>query len=274
MSDTAPNPTSPNLIRLVEPEMTGGKISKSTIDTLQSTDKTELKISGLRQDTLEYLVSRYGNQFTKIEFFKCPRVQDLSCLEELSNVQQISWFWNQQATQLWDLSKNGRLTMLDLNDFKKVENIDGLVRSKTLQHLELDVGIWGKWAIDSLDVLTHIDTLEVLYFNTRPKDGCIAPIARIKRLKELGFANKIFTTEQIAWLTARLSGQVQSDNLSAYIKYDDWGMGNNILIAGRRKPFLNEEKDAEKLVKYVAKFDVLVQKYTNNPELPEPVKRG
>jgi len=108
-------------IKLIEPDLSGGKISKETIQKLENTTAKKLTITGLRQDTFEYLINNFAQQFESIEFWKCPRVEDLSALEDLKNIQRIKWFWNQKSTKLWNCSKNKSLKTLVLHDFKKVQ---------------------------------------------------------------------------------------------------------------------------------------------------------
>ncbi len=129
-------------LKLVEPELSGGKISKETIEEIESSSAVELTISGLRQDTFEFLLKNFGAQFETINFWKCPKVEDLSPLESLSTIRKITWFWNQKTTTLWDLSKNCALNELHLRDFPKVKTIDQISNTINLERIELEGGMW------------------------------------------------------------------------------------------------------------------------------------
>lgn len=237
---------------------------------------TELTISGLRQDTFEYFITEFAHQFEKINFWKCPQVSDLSPLEDLDKVNAISWFWNTKSTALWNFNKNKRLSILHIRDFQNVKTIQPLSQSSTLREITLSGGLWKKSTIDCLVPLSSIDTLEVLTFSTKVSDGSIEPIARINHLKELYFPSNVFTTEQVAWLTAKLSGRVKSDILSPYRTIDNpyinqKGEVLDTNVIGKRKPILDSKKSAQKLEKYVNNFNELVEHYKTNPYLSEPL---
>ena len=65
-------------INLVQKEVGGGIISKEQIDCIRNFPNAEsIIISGLKQDTFDYFVSNYGNQFRAISFWKNKLVNDL-----------------------------------------------------------------------------------------------------------------------------------------------------------------------------------------------------
>ena len=74
------------MLELVLPEIGGGKLAPRDLSAIEaSPDSTGLKISGLEQNTFEQLIGRYGSQFSAVYFWKCPRIVDLTALEQLSN---------------------------------------------------------------------------------------------------------------------------------------------------------------------------------------------
>jgi hypothetical protein len=60
-------------------------------------------------------------------------------------------------------------------------------------------------------------------------------------LEILNFPTNLYTTEQLAWLVAKLPN-VQGYALRPTIKYDD-NSGKDVLICGKRKPLLSSEED-------------------------------
>ncbi len=146
-------------IKLVEPDLSGGKIDKSKIDLIASSDAEELTISGLRQDTFEYLIEKYGTQFHTIHFDKCPLVEDLTPLEHLPNVSHITWFWNIKCSYLWNLGNNKSLQSLYIGNFQKISSISPLSKAKALNHLVIEGGLWQGTKIDSLEPLTNLGSL-------------------------------------------------------------------------------------------------------------------
>ncbi len=264
-------------IKLYAEGITGGKITKDQISELEESDATELSISGLRQDTFEYLIFKYGSKFRKINFWKCPRVEDLTPLETLKNIEGVDWFWNTKSKSLWDFSKNIRLTFLHLRDFQNVQTISEISKSNSLIEIDIDGGIWKQSEIDSLETLTQISTLKTLNFSSKLADRRAEPIIRMKNLEELYFSSNVFTTEQIAWLTSKIVPKVKSPLLAPYRNLEDSAYRNNkgeyidTLVIGKRKPFLDSEKHSDRLQKYILKFQELVTFYKDNPDAGEPI---
>lgn len=61
---------------LVNPnaDISGGVLEKSEIDDIKNHPQVDsIKIMGLKQDTFEYFVEKYGQQFKAIYFFKKQR---------------------------------------------------------------------------------------------------------------------------------------------------------------------------------------------------------
>jgi len=257
-------------IILIEPEISGGKISRERIDELKDTEGDKVSISGLRQDTLEYLVSTYGRRFKEIEFWKCPLVQDLSPLEDLECVEKISYFWNQKAESLWRLSKNVKLTELAIENFNGARDLEPLVGSLSLERLSFGNGAWGKYGVLSLEPLTQLQALTHLDMNPKViEDNKARPLTKMIKLRSLDFNNRLFTTEKVAWLKAHLPDHVESERLAPFV-HVDVGLEQDVLVVGKRKPFLNSQKDAVRLAKYVDKFNSLVAYYRENLEVEEP----
>jgi len=254
-------------INLCEPDITGGKISTETIDSLKDVEGDKIEISGLRQDTFEYLVNNYGTRIKEISFFKCPRITDLSPLESLANVETVHYYWNQKAERLWDASKNKKLYEVSLLNFLRVADFEPFSKSESLKTLVFGNSASGTTGIQTIESLQEISSLERLEMNPQKiQDNRAEPITKISQLNQLEFNSSLFTTEKVAWLKARLPETVKSDRLRAYVELNE----ENVLVVGKRKPFLNPKTDAVKIEKYVKKFESLVQHYRSNPELPEP----
>lgn len=263
--------TNDESLRLVEPELSGGKISKEKIASeIENSDATELTISGLRQDTFEFLLENYVDKFHVINFWKCPRVEDLSPFELAGNLQKITWFWNQKCTSLWDFSKTRALVVLHIKDFQKVRSIEEISKSRSLETLELEGGMWKNAKIDSFAPLIELSTLKTLSFSVSPADQKVRPFTQIKGLRELQFSPKIFKTEQIAWLKSKIGDEVESDVLTSHWKENDF-TGKDTLIIGKRKPFLDSRTQKEKIIKYIKQFDDLVEYYKRHPDVEEPI---
>ncbi|MFK8012512.1 MAG: hypothetical protein AB8B80_10750 [Marinicellaceae bacterium] len=252
-----------------------GASSRDVIDLLNNTSCSKLELVGLNQDTFEYLIDKYGRKFSEISFFKCPLIGDLSDLEKLTNIEKISFYWNQRATELWDLSKNKKLYSIEIDDFTRLHSLSDLVKSESLKELSFGDKVWSSLKIESLEPLSNIKKLEKLYFSAKKiEDPSVFPLTKIKYLQEIEFPTNLFTTEKVAWLTAKLNGKVKSSVLAPYrgIKrpFQEKEKNLDILIIGKRKPFLDSKIDSVRVEKYVNKFNDLVKYYLNHPNEEEP----
>jgi len=241
--------------------------SKCDVDDLKEVYCEKLSVTGLRQESFDYLIEEYGSRFDEIDFYKCPLVPDLSMIEQLTNIQTLSYYWNQRANALWDLSKTPKLKNLSIDDFTRLNSLEALTASSSLEELNFGNKVWSTFVLDSLEPLTRILKLKKLSFSAKKVvDGSIAPLADIKNLEELNFPTNLFKTEQVAWLTAKIGGTVISNVLAPVLEHSEY-----TFIIGKRKPTLDHEKDGARIEKYKEKFFKLVEFYRANPETPEPI---
>jgi len=253
-------------INMVQKKITGGAITYEEIDELKKYPQVKgIEISGLKQDTFEYFIENYGRQFEVIKFWKCPRVADFSRLELLTDIKYISFYWNQKATHLWDLSKNKNLKVLIINDFRKMSSLEEIPLAPELEVLEFGDVMVDKFIVNSLKPLAKAPKLRFLEFSPKKVlDNDVAPLTKIANLEKLEFPGNLFTTEQIAMLTARLKN-VESSVLCAYVinerPFDFGGKILNTYIVGKGKPSLNSEIDRARIEKYKKQFEELVKKY-------------
>ncbi|HEY9028655.1 MAG TPA: hypothetical protein VIP05_30475, partial [Burkholderiaceae bacterium] len=246
-------------------ELNGGK---TTVADLAAIDEhpqaVDLVISGLDQASFEALVTRYGQRFRGIYFFKCPRVADLSALSTLDRVTHLAFFWNQKATRLWDFRGTASLRGLHFDDFKRMNDLSQLADARSLEDL-----CFGTAAVDTLEPLGALQALRSLRFATGSVgDGRIEPLARMTGLQELGLNTHLFTTEQLAWLRARLP-TVRSEPLDGFQRllnpYEKGGKKMDVLACGKGKPVLSSAGDAPKIARLKADFDALVRDFANDP---------
>jgi len=261
------------LVKLVSAEAGGGRISKAELDILaRHPDATALVISGLDQATFEYLITRYGAQFQAIEFWKCPRITDLSPLEDLPGLRLAGFYWNQRVTRLWNLARNPGLTGLSFEDFTRLHDLSDLRAGTSLRELAFGDALHSTSVFDSLEPLAGLDGLQTLDFSARRiDDGRIEPIGNLTGLTSLTFPTNMFTTRQVAWLRARLPESVRSDALAPLVQYEMWPAGDedatDILLVGKRKPWLNSTRHAARIQKHVDEFWQMVAEFRRDPAL-------
>lgn len=269
--------TDKNHLSLIQPETSGGSISNDTIDSIeQHPSVSEISISGLKQKTFEYFISKYGNRFRVITFWKCPLVEDLSGIAKLKNVEYLIFFWNQRAVRLWDFSKTAHLRGLAFNDFTRMHSLSDLSKSSSLEELNFGGIILSRYILESFKPLVRCKSLKRLIFSIKQiTDKDISSLAKLQGLIEIEFPSNQFTTEQIAWLKARLPIEIKSTVLAPFQRLrqpltTSDNISKDILINGKRKPFLNSNSDKKVIDKYVRNFETLVKQFSASPKSPPP----
>ena len=259
-------------LSLIQENISGGKIAQTDIDLIrQHPNVTEISISGLRQDTFDYFIERYGNQFKAINFWKCPLVEDFKKIELLQGVEYITYYWNQRAVELWDFSKTESLKGFSFDDFTRMHDISQIAQSPALEELSFGNMVWPKYILNTLAPLRDCTGLKFLSFSAKKVlDNRIEPVAALKQLERLEFPSNMFSTEQVAWLKAHLPPTVESKVLHPYWQIEGAleisGKNKDTFIVGKRKPFLDSVQDKKRLDKYVRQFDERCQWYTENPQ--------
>jgi hypothetical protein len=101
--------------------------------------------------------------------------------------------------------------------------------------------------------------------------GRIQPLAALQGLRSLDFPPNQFTTRQVAWLRAHLPESVRGRALGPTIAFDEGfeynGKNRDVLLVGKRKPFLNSTLDARRIERHVSEFRKMVDEFTHGPEL-------
>jgi hypothetical protein len=263
----------PPWLMTVSPEIGGRRLDESQLAVIgEHPGARALRIDWLDQATFERFVSVYGAQFLAIEFSKCPRIADLSPLEDLPDLRLVEFYWNQRATRLWNVSRNPRLTGLRFENFIRLHDLRDLQAGVSLQELAFGDTIWSKSVFESLEPLAALDGLRSLEFNAkRIDDGRIEPLGELMRLETMRFPTNMFTTRQVAWLRARLPASLKSDSLAPVIHFkltpDDEGETRDVLLVGQRKPFLNSVSDAARIQRHVDGFWQMVDDFRRDPTL-------
>ena len=253
-----------------------GAESPEIIDNGMSNHNGSIVITGLKQDSFEHLIKKYGDEFTSISLFKCPLISDFTPIEGLKKIKSLSIFWNQRAVCLWDLSKNSQLTHIELDDFTRIHSLNDLATTTSLEIIKFGDKVWDSLVIDTLSPLKDIQTLKTLSFSAKKiEDKSLSAIAHIPNLVEVDFPINLFTTEQVAWLTARIGDKVKSSILKPTIAsshpYESNGKVIDTYIIGKRKPSLDSNKDKVRIDKYIANFETIVDRFRKNVSEAEPI---
>lgn len=138
-------------INLVQKEVDGGRTSREQIDVIREFAEAEsIVISGLNQENFDYFVNTYGKQFKAINFWKNKTVSDLSALSGLTDIEYISFFYNQKADRLWDMTDNKKLVALSLSDFNRLHSLAGIEKTGNLKTLYIYDRVYARMELARL----------------------------------------------------------------------------------------------------------------------------
>lgn len=231
----------------------GGTITKEEIDILKEYPQLKrISIAGLHQDTFEYFIGNYGAQFEAICFFKNKMVADLSLLGTLEHVQTISYFLNQRAESLWDMHRNKKLKMLNIDDFSRLHTLQGIETAPQLEWFTFGNAVWATSKFDVVPDLQGSSLRKINYNADVPYEGAYQ-FLKIPELEEFSFRTNIYKTEFLAWISANYP-HLQGQSLQPYVLFKD----NSGVICGKRKPHISDihsEKDKKRMEKAAADFE-------------------
>lgn len=228
-------------------------------------DLKQSRIKGQRA----YIVGAKNKNFeqicTGIEvrtlFFYNMQVEDISPLNQINGLEHLSIHWNTKIKSLEDLKLNSLKSLL-LTDTPKISSLEPLSSLKLLEVFEFSGGIWNQNRANTLNPIIGLNELHDLTLtNVKIDDDSLQPIVKCQKLKTLSLSNQ-FPTEEYAYIKAKRP-DIECNQLKAYIELNQEIDDKNVMVIGRRKPFLNKETDAEKLSSYVKKFDKLVQTFAS-----------
>ncbi len=192
--------------------------------------------------------------------FNDMRVEDLSPLGQMSGLRQLAIRWNTKVRDLSFLLDLPLLETFVLDDTPKVRDLAPLTSLTGLTALAFSGGIWNKNRAESLEPIGALSKLrELELINIFVEQGGLKPIAACRKLEVMALSNQL-PTEDYAYLAAKLP-DVECDQLAPYVELDHAIDGKDVMVTGKRKPFLNARKDAERLARYVREFDALKARF-------------
>ncbi|HFJ9483118.1 internalin [Bacillus cereus] len=221
----------------------------------------ELKIRDL------WIFTVNQTQFDKIMEYVNPeilyidemRVENLSKLQKMSNLRRLYLGWNPKNTDLWDLSYNNNLSYLLIQGFSKLEDLSPIKDGKKLEGLFLGGAIMKTLNVKTLDPIGDLVELnELTLMNIKVQGRSLEPLMNLKRLKKLNVSNQ-FPMEEYAKLSVVLQN-TECEFFKPYVRMESTE-GKDIMMIGRKRPFLNSKIDAEKIRKYEQEFKTVQEEF-------------
>ena len=249
-------------VSIVQKEVGGGITTIEEIDIIQEYPNAKsLIISGLKQETFEYLIQNYGNQFKAISFFKNKLVTDLSPLGNLKGLEYLHYSWNQRVTDLWDMRKNENLRGLAIYGFTRLHSIEKIVTAPNIEYFSIGNRYGSMMNIESLKPLIQSNVSHFGWWAGEVLDNDYLCLAQSK-IRELDMRVGAYRMEELAELVASipdLKGTVTKPYTEGSVVEHDKKTTYYFLCKGKKT--LVKGKDDEKLEKYLADFESLVEKY-------------
>lgn len=247
----------------MEFDVGGGKITKEEIDTIKNYPAAKsLKVSGLNQETFEYLIKNYGSQFEAIAFHKNKLVSDLSLLGSLPDLKYVYYFFNQRVTKLWDMNKNVNLIGLAIYDFCKLHSIEEISSAPNLKYFAIGDAVWAGSKIESLKPIVNSSITHFAWWGDKVLDNDFLCLAA-SRVKELDLNVCRFKMDELAQLVACIpdlkGSAIQPYREGSIVKADKTETTYFYLCKGKRN--LIKGKDDQKLEKYIREFETIVEQY-------------
>ena len=200
----------------------------------------------------------------KTAVFYEMRVADLSGLQKIAGLEHLAVIWNSKVTDLSPLSRLNHLKTLALVDTPKVHDLQHISHLQDLRAFEFSgsPALSSKNTAKSLEPLATLPRLnEMQLTGLKVETGGLRPVSRCQALNTLSVSNT-FDTEDYAFLAANMPKTAcRHFSATVPVQGDSIGSGIDTMVVGRRKPFLNSKKDAERIRKYEAAFAKLKAKH-------------
>jgi hypothetical protein len=214
---------------------------------------TRARVVGLRPKHMERFAALVR---TKALALYDMQVDDLTPLHQIDGLQWLGMTWNTKVTSLEPLAAMRGLTRLSISDTPKVTDLEPIAALTNLVALNYSGGIWNRATAGTLEPISRLPLLEELVLtNIKVHDGGLRPLAACRHLRGMELSNQFETTDY-AYLSVALP-ETTCRHFAPFVRLDAGGLNADVMVVGRRKPFLDSQRDAARLAKYVAEFERL-----------------
>ena len=253
-------------LNLCQKEVDGGIINYQQIDEIKKyPDAKTIVISGLRQETFEYFVTKYANQFEAISFWKNKSVENLACLGELNKVKYINYFFNQRATDLWNMSGNINLIGLGIYDFSRLHDISRIKTAPNLINFHIGDKVTACMTVQSLKPIINTGIRHFEWWGKSVEDKDYICLSKSK-IDELELNPTQFTMEELADLLAHFPESLRGSITKPYTKTGirDKDGYRVFYTLCKHKKMCEEGKDDQRFQKYLHEFELLLDEKRNH----------
>ena len=213
-------------------------------------------VGGVNHKTFPHLC-----RFLRVEHlvFYEMRVPDLEPLLQLPDLRELKIEWNTKVTDIAPLAELRGLRVLELMDVPKVRDLSPVSELRDLVAFSFAGGIWNKNRAATLEPLAALPRLEELVLNSlKVESDGLRPLARCRALKRLELSNQ-FETADYAYLSVHLP-DTECTMFAPWVDVGKSDLGD-VMVVGKRKPFLNSETDGARIKKYERAFAKLQDKF-------------
>lgn len=253
-------------LNLCQKEIDGGMINYHQIDEIEKyPDAKTIIISGLRQETFEYFVTKYANQFEAISFWKNKSVENLACLGELNKVKYINYFFNQRAIDLWNMSGNINLIGLGIYDFSRLHDISRIETAPNLVNFHIGNKVTASMTIQSLKPIINTGIRHFEWCGKSVGDRDFICLSKSK-IEELELNPTQFTMEELASLLEHFPESLKGSITKPYTKIgirdkDGYRVFYNLC---KHKKMCEKGKDDQRFQNYLHEFELLLDEKRNH----------
>ena len=255
-------------ILLYRPDYPCHETTECFVEALKENKRDAVELQGLLPEHIADILP-YLKDVKYLSLFKCNRLDDLSFIEELTELRGVYIYWNQKATKLFDARRLPKLTVLSIEEANKLTDFSGL-ESSNIENLK----IWGCNFLGSFTPKTVIADFEIFAKMPKLKFLNLVPVknedsradllalSKLTALEKFHILEGYFTFEQFAWLKSKLPHTAGIEPLR---EWENWENETVWSIIGRKKPTVKKRETADE---YEAHFYALVSKYKTHKNPP------
>lgn len=231
------------------------------VETLKENKHDAVELNGLYPEHIASILP-YLRDVKYLSLYKCNRLDNLSFIEEFTELRGVYIYWNQKATKLFDARKLPKLTALSVMEANKLTDFSGLEGSN-IESLEiLGCNFTGsfvpKMVISDFEIFAKMPKLRTLNLvPTKNKDSHadLIALSKLTTLEKIHIFYSYFTFEQFAWLKAKLP---HTTGIDPIYEWKNWQEKTIWSVIGNKKLTVKKREIADE---YKAHFDALVVKY-------------